>query len=257
VQRQIPLPGFVSVAGPAEQTYLHLACEWRDEIAGVERGRPPPRRVDEIALAALLLAFEHGVGFSSAAWHDADRNTKSCQHAYLPWLDQLPWLLGHLSCSGASDRFAIRQLVGKLNHGNLSIRVWMMGVAWMIRGVLPREEVIYPITRKRPLDPDGSRHGFGIGRESLRFEGRVLAPSNELRARRLRGAVCGSARGIAELAVEPFTGRLLVFGKPPPLTYRRRGDEPEIVRCCLDLLWNRPKEVKRLTPSTPSGPFPV
>ncbi len=140
--RQIPLPGFATVAGSEEQTYRHLACEWRDEIAGVERGRPPPHRVDEISLAALLLAFEHGRRFSSTAWQDADRNTKSCQHVYLPWLDQLPWLLGHGSCSDASDHVAIRQLVGNLNHGNSSIRIWMMEVAWMIRGALPREEVI-------------------------------------------------------------------------------------------------------------------
>ncbi len=142
MQRQIPLPGFVTVAGPAEQIYRHLACEWRDEIAGVERGRPPPRQVDEIDLAALLLAFEHGAGFSSTAWQNADRNTKSCQHVYLAWLDQLLWLLGHASCSDASEHFKIRQLVGNLNHGNSSIRVWMMEVEWMIRGALPREEVI-------------------------------------------------------------------------------------------------------------------
>ncbi len=142
MQRQIPLPGFVTVAGPAEQIYRHLACEWRDEIAGVERGGTPPSRVDEISLAALLPAFEHGAAFSSTAWQDADRNTKSCQHVYLPWMDQLPWLLGHSSCSGTSDHFAIRQLVGNLNHGNSSIRIWTMEVAWMIRGALPREEVI-------------------------------------------------------------------------------------------------------------------
>ncbi len=184
MQRQIPLPGFATVAGPAEQTYLQLACAWRDEIAGVERGGTPPRRVDEISLAALLLAFEHGAAFSSTAWLDADRNTKSCQHVYLPWLDPLPWLLGHGSCSGTSDHFAIRQLVGNLNHGNSSIRISMMEVAWIIRGALPREEVIPVLLENVASTLTGVDMAWGLAeslcksREELLLRATSFAPAD-------------------------------------------------------------------------------
>ncbi len=85
---------------------------------------------------------------------------------YLPWLDQLPWLLGHGSCKGASDHVAIRQLVGNLNHGNSSIRIWMMEVAWIIRSVLPCEEVIPVLLENAASTLTGVDMAWGLA-ESL------------------------------------------------------------------------------------------
>lgn len=119
---------------------MRLARAWRVEINGVAPGRALPRRADEIALAALLLAFEHGPGFTPAAWREAEENSGQCAHVLAPWMDRLPWRLAPVQFTEVARQSAVRELVCNLDHGNSSARIWMMEVAWMVRSVLPRDD---------------------------------------------------------------------------------------------------------------------
>jgi hypothetical protein len=136
--RQYLLPGFDP--GPPEQTYMRLARTWRAEITALEPGSVLPRRADEIALAALLLAFEHGSGFTSSAWREAVENSDCCARVPSPWMDQMPWRLASVQYSEMGAQAAVRELVCNLDHRNSNARVWMMEVAWMMRSSLPRDE---------------------------------------------------------------------------------------------------------------------
>jgi hypothetical protein len=137
---QIPLPGFAAHSTPAERIYVKLTLQWRKEFCAVIPSRAPPRSVDEISLAALLLAFEHGRTFTPSAWREAEENCKVCNERILPWVDSLPWRLAIAQFSETADNDAMEDLTYHLSHPTSSIRIWMMEIAWMVRPHLRFDE---------------------------------------------------------------------------------------------------------------------
>lgn len=198
MSNQIPLPGFPVVQTPAEQVFVNLARRWLKEAAAVERDRPLPRLIDEIALASLLLAVEHGGSFSRAARSEAHKNAVACERRLLPWIDQLPWQLSVSLCDGLNDRAPLEQLVSALDHPKSAVRVWLMEVAWMVRRELELCSALEPLLENVASTLAGVEMAWGLGaelfgrvdefiREAAEFEPRRYSGQYADRVRELKG----------------------------------------------------------------------
>lgn len=109
-----------------------------------DSGPPLPADLDDLALACLLLAHEHGP-------RSPKRITlalSSCLSAVRTrfWGDQLPWRLALDICLDNPDQqTGLNQLIANLDHGNSSIRLWMMEIAWLVRERLDPDEAVHKL----------------------------------------------------------------------------------------------------------------
>lgn len=165
MSNQIPLPGFSVVQTPAERVFVSLARTWLRESVAVERDRPLPRLLDEMALAALLLAVEHGGGFSRAARSEAYQNVVACERRLLPWLDQLPWQLSASLCEGFNDRAPLERLVSNLDHPKSNVRVWVLELSWMVRRELELCDALKPLLENVASTLIGVEMAWGLAAE--------------------------------------------------------------------------------------------
>jgi len=138
---QLTLPNLDPLKTRVENTYIDLARTWRSIVAGVAPGHPLPRRADEIALAALLLAGEHGTKFGQDAWHETTENRRCCSERVSPWIDELTWRLANFDPHNLDRELAFHDLIRNLNHHNSAVRIWMMEIAWIVRARLSRDAV--------------------------------------------------------------------------------------------------------------------
>lgn len=131
-------PGF------AEWAFIALADRWRNDIAATPANHCPPRAADERALACLLLAVEWGASFTAMARERMERNKRAALSRHtIAWLDTLPWRLcavAHADAAKAAPETGF--LVANLTHGQSSIRMWMMELAWCAFPLLRREDVV-------------------------------------------------------------------------------------------------------------------
>jgi hypothetical protein len=140
---QLPLPGLEDAPSLAERAFIRLAQRWHEGFSAVDRDGPPPRAVDELALAALLLAREHGAVFTEVAWQHARSNIEIAEMRKVPWMDRLSWRLvtaARLMEPGRSWEFD--ELRCNLNHHNSALRIWTMELAWMVRPWLDYESAL-------------------------------------------------------------------------------------------------------------------
>jgi hypothetical protein len=140
---QPPLLSLADVPPPAERVFIRLARQWQEGFAAVEREYAPPRSVDELALAAVLLAREHGASFTNVAWQQTEANIALAEKRAVSWIDRLPWRLAHaarLTEPGQSQE--LNELDCNLNHHNSAIRIWMMELAWLVRPWLERDTAL-------------------------------------------------------------------------------------------------------------------
>ena len=136
------LPG---VPPPAEFRIADLCIEHlgREFLAALPQdcGPPLPAESDDLALACLLLAHEHGT-------RSPDRTTlalESCLAAVSTrfWGDQLPWRVALEFClHNPNRRTGLNELSANLDHPNSSIRLWMMEIAWLVRERLDPDEAV-------------------------------------------------------------------------------------------------------------------
>ncbi len=141
-----PLPGLDDVPTPAERVFIRLAEGWREGLATVARDSAPPRVVDELALAALLLAREHGATFTDAAGQQTQANIALAETRHMPWVERLPWRLATAArLKEPNQSSELEELVCNLNHHNSAIRVWMMKLAWMVRPWLSPDTALPPL----------------------------------------------------------------------------------------------------------------
>ena len=162
---QISLPGFSTCRTPAERVFVSLAQTWQRECGAVERDRLLPRFLDEMALAALLLAVEHGSGFSRAASSEAHKNAVACEGRLLGWLAQLPWQLSTSFCVGLIDRAPLERLVGSLDHPQSNVRVWTLQLAWMVRRELAPHGALRPLLESVAFALIGVELAWGLAGE--------------------------------------------------------------------------------------------
>ena len=141
--RQLPLPGLADVPTFAERAFIQLAQNWHEGFAVVGREHAPPRHVDELALAAVLLAREHGASFTNVAWQQAEVNMALAEKRPVPWIDRLPWRLAATArLMQPGEHWGVEDLDGTLNHHNSAVRIWTMEVAWMVRPWLERDAAL-------------------------------------------------------------------------------------------------------------------
>lgn len=136
------LPG---VPPPAEFRIADLCIEHlgREFLAALPQdcGPPLPAESDDLALACLLLAHEHGT-------RSPDRTTlalESCLAAVSTrfWGDQLPWRVALEFCRhNPSWRHSVGELTANLDHHNSSIRYWMLEIAWLVRDRLEPDQAV-------------------------------------------------------------------------------------------------------------------
>jgi hypothetical protein len=131
--------GPADVPPRAEHVFVRLARQWHEGFAAVEREHAPARSVDELALAAVLLAREHGASFTSAAWQQAEANIALAEKRAVSWIDRLPWRLAD-GARGQSRE--LEELDCNLNHHNSALRIWTMELAWMVRSWLDRDTAL-------------------------------------------------------------------------------------------------------------------
>lgn len=140
---QLPLPGLADLPAPAERVFIRLARRWHEDFTAVECAHAPPRIVDELALAAVLLAREHGVNFTSVAWQQVDANIALAEKRPVSWIDRLPWRLATATrLMAPRQSWGVEELDGTLNHHNSALRIWTMEVAWMVRPWLERDSAL-------------------------------------------------------------------------------------------------------------------
>jgi len=124
---------FADVPTPAEHIFIRLAQQWHDGYAAVQPEHAPPRTLDELALAAVLLAREHGASFTNVAWQQVEANIALTGSRSVPWIDRLPWRLATAArLELPFESVGIEELECNLDHHNSSMRVWTMEVAWMV-----------------------------------------------------------------------------------------------------------------------------
>lgn len=141
---QLPLTGVAETPTSAERVFLALARSWSRQFEEVPENRPPSRDVDELALCALALANDYGSQFTIVAQRQVAANIElTHRFGSAGWLDRMTWWMVQV-CSLETSEYGsqIQELVANLNHHNSAIRLWMMEIAWVIRGRLPRERVL-------------------------------------------------------------------------------------------------------------------
>lgn len=140
---QPSLPGLEDGPAPAERVFLQLARRWREGFADVVPDHAPPRAVDELALAAVLLAREHGAVFTEVAWQQAQANIALAETRSVSWMDRLPWRLATAARMPDPGRGgACEELICCLDHHTSALRIWTMELAWMVRPWLERETAL-------------------------------------------------------------------------------------------------------------------
>jgi hypothetical protein len=131
---QLNLPGLVQKPTVAERAFLVLARRWHDGFAVVDMNHAPPRDVDEVALACVLLAVEWGSDFTAVARNQCELNRELGSKREVPWIDCLPWELCEASwAADPRDTGAVETLTANLDHHNSALRGWCMELAWMCR----------------------------------------------------------------------------------------------------------------------------
>jgi len=117
------LPDMTPLPTMAERGFLVLARRWHAEFAVIDKERAPPRALDEIALACLLLAVEWGKEFTSVARAQMEANRLAAeQRREIYWLDELPW---KLCANWGQDSLTVN-----LDHHSSAIRISMMELGW-------------------------------------------------------------------------------------------------------------------------------
>lgn len=141
---QLPLTGVAETPTSAERVFLSLARSWAKQFSEVPENRAPSRDLDELALSALILANGYGSQFTIVAQRQVAANIElTHRRGSGGWLDRMTWSLMQMcSWQTSEDCWQIQELVANLNHHNSAIRLWMMEIAWVIRGRLPRERVL-------------------------------------------------------------------------------------------------------------------
>lgn len=141
---QLPLPGVAEGPTNAERVFIALARSWAKQFTEVPENRGPSRDLDELALSALALANDYGSQFTIVAQRQVAANIElTHRRGSGGWLDRMTWSLMQMcSLETSKDCWQIQELVANLNHHNSAIRIWMMEIAWVIRGRLPRERVL-------------------------------------------------------------------------------------------------------------------
>lgn len=163
--KQISLPGFDIAPTSAEVVFTRLAGSWRKQCADVQRDLPLSRSLDEIALAALLLAVEHGDSFSRAARAEAELAMAACEKRLAPWLDRLPWHLSACFSDGRIDRVPLERLITNLSHPKSDVRIWILELAWIVRGELELSEVLAPLLENVASTLIGVEMSWGLAGE--------------------------------------------------------------------------------------------
>ena len=171
--RQLNLPN-IEEPGPAERAFLVLARRWHDEFTLVDENHAPPREVDEIALACVLLAVQSGHGFTKIGLDQCELNWELASKRQVSWFEQLPWELCQASrTANPLDLRPTEPLVANLDHPNSSIRGWCMKIAWICRSWLDKDMCI-PLLLKNVADTLGHvQFAMGLAR-------RLCASTEEL-----------------------------------------------------------------------------
>ena len=142
IAHQLPLPGFANVPTPAERVFVQIAQQWRKGFAAVEGAHAPPRVLDELALAALLIAREHGVAFTDYSSRQVMENITLADRRPVPWIERLPWSVVECVLTDAGEHLQLEELIDKLNHHNSALRIWAMEVAWIARSRIDAHSVV-------------------------------------------------------------------------------------------------------------------
>jgi hypothetical protein len=103
--------------------------------------QPLPADLDDLALACLLVAYEHG----NRSPLRTTNALESCLAAVGTrfWGDQLPWRLALEFClHNPKQRLGVNELSASLDHNNSSIRLWMLKIAWLVRQKLDPDEAV-------------------------------------------------------------------------------------------------------------------
>lgn len=139
---QLPLPGLAELPTEEERIFLAVARAWATQFAELPENGPPPRRVDQLALAALAIVCATKTPFTSVAQQQIETNIELAQRrSSLSWLDRLPWSVALAGREvSPPNSWRIEELVANLNHHNSTIRMWMMEIAWIVRSWLPLEK---------------------------------------------------------------------------------------------------------------------
>lgn len=140
-------PLFPSMLKPsiAERAFVHFARMWRHGYE-TKTSHSPPRAIDEAALAALLLANEHGGVFGKVA-------RQICREHWVlldgrnMWMDRLPWQLTGCALGIESWPFILELLSCNLTHPSSSLRCWVLQIAWLVRNRLPKDQAIQDLLK--------------------------------------------------------------------------------------------------------------
>ncbi len=149
---QLSLPCMEERPTIAEQIFLVLARRWKAhmerQIVEDPEQKTPPRSIDEVGFACLLLSQGWGGRFGSIAFRQAQENIDFILQRKLSWLDELLWSLCTVPRfpTPAHSR-PVKCLVGNLDHHKSDIRVWCLELGWMVKSWLPFEESVQPLLK--------------------------------------------------------------------------------------------------------------
>lgn len=136
------LPGLISAPTVAERAFVALAHRWQEEVEHTPKDRALPRATDVLALACLTLSVEWGSEFSEVAADQMEFNrVLAAGWRTVAWADTLPWELCQASfLATPMEAPAVQLLTANLDHGNSSVRTWMMEIGWFVRRWLDPDE---------------------------------------------------------------------------------------------------------------------
>lgn len=134
IVHSLGVAGIGDMPVPAERVFLRIARRWYDGFETLGSNKTPPRALDELALAAVLLFCEHGEGFTEVAQLQAKANVILAEKRIVPWVDRLPWRL--------TQGCGLGELDDNLYHHNSSLRIWAMELGWMARPWLDRDTAL-------------------------------------------------------------------------------------------------------------------
>jgi hypothetical protein len=113
---------------------FRTACPPRD-------GPPLSSELDDLALACLLLAHEHG----DRSPEGTTQLLEACLTAVRArfWGDQLPWRLALGCCRhNPNARQGLGELTANLDHHNSATRLWIFKLAWLVRARLDPDHAV-------------------------------------------------------------------------------------------------------------------
>ncbi len=165
---QPPLFPAMFHASLAERVFVHLARKWAYGYANRGEG-PPSRETDEAALAALLIANEHGEALGDLA-KEICREHWALLNYEIKWMDRLPWQLAASAIGIGSWPNALDLLTCNLTHPSSSLRCWVLEIAWLVRNRLPKEQAIQGLLKNVADTLIGVSMSAGLARELCRDE---------------------------------------------------------------------------------------